>query len=100
MKFSACKYSFFCTCKRLPLPASKYDRKKKKKSWKHFFQCISFLMRVGVASCLQTVQKVVNRGLTIAMKQIKDTHVFRLALFIVCSNGDCYVNIYLAKNIS
>lgn len=55
---------------------------------------------MGVADCLQALQTAADRSLTIVMSQTKGTHGFRLALFIVCSNGDCSVNIYLAKNAS
>lgn len=55
---------------------------------------------MGVVGCLQAVQTAADRSLTIVMTQTKGTHGFQLALFIICSNGDCSVNIYLAKNAS
>lgn len=55
---------------------------------------------MGEVGCLQAFQTAADRSLTIVMTQTKGTHGFQLALFIVCSNGDCSVNIYLAKNAS
>lgn len=72
--------------------------KRTQKSWKYFSSLYFFLTRMGVAVCLQAVQTAADRSLVIS--QAKGTHGFRLALFIVCSNGDCSVNIYPAKNAS
>ena len=96
MKFAACKYNFFSTS----LPASKYDRKENTEKLEIFSFTVFFLTRMGVAGCLQEDQMAADRSLTIVMSQNKGTQGFRLALFIVCSNGDCSVNIYLAKNVS
>jgi len=93
MKFSPCKYNFFSTS----LPASKYDRKVNTENWEIFFFTIVFFIRMGVAGCLHAAQTAADRTLTIVMSQTKGTCGFSLALLKVCSNGDCSVNICLAK---
>lgn len=92
MKFSACKYNISASFQI-------GQKREYRKVGNIFLHCIS-LARMSVVGCLQAVQTAANRSLTIVMTQTKGTHGFQPALFIICSNGDCSANIYLAKNAS
>lgn len=92
MKFSACKYNISASFQV-------EQKREYRKVGNIFLHCIS-LTRMGVVVCLQAVQTAADRSLTIVMTQTMGTHGFQLALFIICRNGDCSVNIYLAKNAS
>lgn len=92
MKFSAYKYNISASFQI-------GQKREYRKVGNIFLHCI-FLTRMGEVGCLQAFQTAADRSLTIVMTQTKGTHGFQLALFIVCSNGDCSVNIYLAKNAS
>lgn len=92
MKFSACKHNISASFQI-------GHKRQYRKVGNIFLHCIS-LTRMGVVGCLPAVPTAADRSLTIVMTQTKGTHGFQLALFIICSNGDCSVNIYLAKNAS